>query len=196
MAAALVVAGRSIAGLIIHSRYSTSASLSSTDQLTIYQLQTRDCLQGSGQILINFNQWNGPFTAAPCAQPHTAEVFFAGNSWPRSLAYPGDQVAMATDMRAASRRSEHMTESTIRGWYLMLWLLLQTAAPGLVVTGGWCVSPPRPGRWTIRSEAAVSNGGLCPLQAPGRRNDSSAEVQHAVLPDLGTASALIDSARR
>lgn len=60
--------------------------------MTIYQLQTGDWLQGSGQIQINFNQWNGPFTATPCAQPHTAEVSFAGNSWPRSPAYPGDQV--------------------------------------------------------------------------------------------------------
>ena len=87
IATALVVMGGLIAGLIIHSRYSTSSS-PSTD-LTIYQLQTGDCLQGSD--LANFNQWNGPFIAVPCNQPHTAEVFFAGNAWPRSLAYPGDQ---------------------------------------------------------------------------------------------------------
>ena len=88
MATALVVVSGLIVGLIIHSRYSTS-STPSTDQLTIYQLQAGDCLQGSD--LANFNQWNGPFTAVPCTQPHTVEVFFAGNSWPRSLAYPGDQ---------------------------------------------------------------------------------------------------------
>ena len=90
MATALVVVGGLIAGLIIHSRYSTS-SIPSTDQLTTYQLQTGDCLQTSGQTLVNFNDGNGPFTAVPCTQPHTAEVFFAGNAWPRSLAYPGDQ---------------------------------------------------------------------------------------------------------
>jgi len=89
MATALAVVGGLIAGLIIHSRYSTSTP--STGQLTIYQLRTGDCLQGSGQDIINFNQGNGPFTAAPCTQIHTAEVFFAGNAWPRSLAYPGDQ---------------------------------------------------------------------------------------------------------
>ena len=86
---------------------------------------------------------------------------------------------MKTDMRAASWRSARMTESTVRCRHFMLCLLLQTVALGLVVTGGWCVSPPptSSGRWTIRSEAVVSNGGLCHLQAPGRRNDSSAEVQ-------------------
>jgi len=88
MATALVVVSGLIVGLIIQSRYSTS-STPSTDQLTIYQLQAGDCLQGSD--LANFNEWNGPFTAVPCTQPHTVEVFFAGNSWPRSLAYPGDQ---------------------------------------------------------------------------------------------------------
>jgi DivIVA domain-containing protein len=88
MATVLVVAGGIIAGLIIHSKYSTS-SIPSTDQLTIYQLQTGDCLQGSDQG--SFNEENGPFIAVPCTQPHTAEVFFAGNAWPRSLAYPGDQ---------------------------------------------------------------------------------------------------------
>jgi DivIVA domain-containing protein len=91
LATALVVLGGLIAGLIIHSRYSTS-SIPSTDYLTIYQLQTGACLQGSGQTLGIFNEGNGPFTAVPCTQPHTAEVFFAGNSWPRSLSYPGDQV--------------------------------------------------------------------------------------------------------
>ena len=49
----------------------------------------RDCLQGSD--LANFSQGNGPFTTVPCTQRHTEEVFFAGNAWPRSLAYPGDQ---------------------------------------------------------------------------------------------------------
>lgn len=89
VAAALVAVGGLIAGLD-HSGSSTS-SIPSTGQLTIYQLQAGDCLQASGQTLVNFNQGNGPFIAAPCTQPHTAEVFFAGNAWPRSLAYPGDQ---------------------------------------------------------------------------------------------------------
>jgi hypothetical protein len=89
VAAALVVVGGLIAGLD-HSGSSTS-SIPSTGQLKIYQLRAGDCLQGSRQDIINFNQGNGPFTAAHCTQPHTAEVFFAGNAWPRSPAYPGDQ---------------------------------------------------------------------------------------------------------
>jgi Septum formation len=89
MAAALVV----VVGLIARLDHSGSSasSIPSTGQLTIYQLRAGDCLQDSGQDPANFNGLNGPFTAARCTQPHTAEVFFAGNAWPRSLAYPGDQ---------------------------------------------------------------------------------------------------------
>jgi hypothetical protein len=89
VAAALGVVVGLIAGLD-HSG-SSASSIPSTDQLTIHQLRAGDCLQGSGQTLANFNQLNGPFTVVPCTQPHTDEVFFAGNAWPRSLAYPGDQ---------------------------------------------------------------------------------------------------------
>lgn len=96
MVTGLVVVGGLIAGLIIRSLYGTSSipstsSLPSTGQLTIYQLQAGDCLQGSGQTVEYFSQGNGPFTAVPCTQRHTEEVFFAGNAWPRSLVYPGDQ---------------------------------------------------------------------------------------------------------
>lgn len=69
----------------------TTSSIPSTGQLTMHQLQAGDCVQGSGQTLEDFSQGNGPFTGVPCTQPHTAEVVFAGNAWPRSLAYPGDQ---------------------------------------------------------------------------------------------------------
>ncbi len=86
VAAGLVVVGGLIAGLD-----HLGSSIPSTGQLTIYQLQAGDCLQGSGQALGTFILGNGPFTAATCTQPHIAEVFFAGNAWPRSVAYPGDQ---------------------------------------------------------------------------------------------------------
>src|SRR5215471_1768541 len=56
MTAELVLGGLLIAGLIIHSRHSTP-SVPSTDQLTIYQLRTGDCLQDSG--LADFNEGNG-----------------------------------------------------------------------------------------------------------------------------------------
>jgi hypothetical protein len=34
--------------------------------------------------------WPGVVAVVPCTRPHLAEVFFAGNVWPQSLAYPGD----------------------------------------------------------------------------------------------------------
>ncbi len=75
-----------VAGLIAGSHHSGSSASSSpsTGQLTIYQLRTGDCLQDPGQTLVNFNE-QGPFTVVRCTQRHAAEVFFAGNAWPRSL---------------------------------------------------------------------------------------------------------------
>jgi hypothetical protein len=61
----------------------------SAGQLTRDQLRPGDCLQVPG--ISTISQWPGVFTAVPCARPHTGEVFFAGNIWPQSLAYPGDQ---------------------------------------------------------------------------------------------------------
>ena len=58
-------------------------------QLTRDQLQPGDCLKVAD--INTINQWPGVFTAVPCAQSHTGEVFFAGNIWLQSLAYPGDQ---------------------------------------------------------------------------------------------------------
>jgi Septum formation/zinc-ribbon domain len=66
-----------------------ASSAPSAGQLTRDELQPGDCLQ-----LPNINtisQWPGVFPAVSCSQPHTGEVFFAGNIWPQSLAYPGDQ---------------------------------------------------------------------------------------------------------
>jgi hypothetical protein len=64
-------------------------SVPATGHLTIYQLRAGDCLQDYSGVTF-FNEGNGPFTAKPCTQPHAAEVFFAGNAWPRSQAYLGD----------------------------------------------------------------------------------------------------------
>lgn len=95
VAAALVTVGGLIAGLDhpgpSTSSISSTSSVRSTGQLTVAQLRAGDCLQGSGQTLEDFSQGNGPFTGIPCTQLHTAEVFFAGNAWPRSRTYPGDQ---------------------------------------------------------------------------------------------------------
>jgi hypothetical protein len=89
MATVLVVGGGLLAGLAYSGVW--TSSIPSTGQLTAYHLQTGDCLQDPGQPLGKSNELNGPFTAVPCTQAHTAEVVFAGNAWPRSLAYPGDQ---------------------------------------------------------------------------------------------------------
>ena len=66
-----------------------ASSAPSVGQLTRDQLQPGDCLKVPD--INTINQWPGVFTAVPCAQSHTGEVFFAGNIWPQSSAYPGDQ---------------------------------------------------------------------------------------------------------
>jgi hypothetical protein len=61
----------------------------SASQLTYDQLAPGDCLQ-----LPNINtisNFPDVFTAVPCTQSHTGEVFFAGDIWPQSSAYPGDK---------------------------------------------------------------------------------------------------------
>ena len=55
------------------------------------ELQTGDCLTGSDLGLGDTNSpWPDWFTVVSCTQQHIAEVFFAGNAWPQSRAYPGD----------------------------------------------------------------------------------------------------------
>jgi hypothetical protein len=61
-----------------------------TRQLTEQQLRPGDCLTGSN-LDLGSNSLPYTVTAVPCNQPHRAEIFFAGNLWPASLAtYPGD----------------------------------------------------------------------------------------------------------
>jgi Septum formation len=73
---------------------STPSSTPSTGELREDQLRSGDCLQGSNLVLGsgNFFAWPHLVTAVPCAQQHLAEVFFAGNAWPRSRAFPGENV--------------------------------------------------------------------------------------------------------
>jgi hypothetical protein len=67
-----------------------SSSQVSEDQLTEDQLRVGDCLTGSNLGLNTSNPWPFMVAAVPCTQQHTAEVFFAGNVWPQSAPYPGD----------------------------------------------------------------------------------------------------------
>jgi Septum formation len=59
-------------------------------QLAVDQLKAGDCLTGSGLGLGTDSPWPDSVTAVPCTQQHIAEVFFAGDAWPQSQAYPGD----------------------------------------------------------------------------------------------------------
>jgi Septum formation len=59
-------------------------------QLAVDQLKAGDCLAGSDLGLGTASSWPDSVTAVPCTQQHIAEVFFAGNAWPQSQAYPGD----------------------------------------------------------------------------------------------------------
>ena len=80
------------------SEASTSAlSTSAPPQLTVDQLQPGDCLRGPDMGLDTDSTWPDLVTAVPCTQQHIAEVFFAGNAWPQSLAaYPGDDAVNNT----------------------------------------------------------------------------------------------------
>ena len=72
-------------------------STSASSQLTVDQLQPGDCLRGSDMGLGTDSTWPSLVTAVPCTQQHVAEVFFAGNAWPQSLAaYPGDDAVNTT----------------------------------------------------------------------------------------------------
>jgi len=54
------------------------------------QLRAGDCLAGPNLGLNTSNPWPYLFDTTPCTGPHLAEVFFSGNAWAQSMAYPGD----------------------------------------------------------------------------------------------------------
>jgi|GEM_PF-862421 len=91
---ALVIAGLLavvVAVVVIATNSSSSApTASSVRQLTVDQLRPGDCLRASNMGLGTGSAWPDLVTAVPCSQQHLAEVFFAGNIWPQSMAYPGD----------------------------------------------------------------------------------------------------------
>jgi hypothetical protein len=86
----LVIAGVLLAGLVAAFVGVGLGHSSSGQQLAVDQLRPRDCLTGSNLGLGTSNPWPDLVTAVPCTQMHLAEVFFAGNAWPQSLAYPGE----------------------------------------------------------------------------------------------------------
>jgi hypothetical protein len=82
--AGVLIALAALIAVIVARHSSTSAN-----QLTWDQMQPGDCLTGSNMGLGNSTPWPDYVTRAACTQPHEAEVFFAGDNWPQSLAYPG-----------------------------------------------------------------------------------------------------------
>jgi DivIVA domain-containing protein len=62
-----------------------------TGHLGTAQFRPGDCLTGAALGLGSGRTWPYMVAPVPCTDPHLAEVFFAGNAWPRSpTAYPGD----------------------------------------------------------------------------------------------------------
>jgi hypothetical protein len=68
--------------------------ITAAPQLTGYategQLRAGACLTGPNLGLNTSNPWPYMVETTPCTGRHLAEVFFSGNAWPQSMAYPGD----------------------------------------------------------------------------------------------------------
>jgi hypothetical protein len=77
---------------------SANSAKASASRLSYDQLRPGDCVQVPS--INTINAWPNFFTVVPCVQQHTGEVFYAGDIWPRSIAYPGDS---ATDKQADAR---------------------------------------------------------------------------------------------
>jgi hypothetical protein len=58
-------------------------------ELTVDQLQAGDCLRGALGLNTS-SPWPELVEAVPCTREHIAEVFYSGNYWPDSKAFPGN----------------------------------------------------------------------------------------------------------
>ena len=88
------------------------------------QLRPGDCVRGPGLGLDTNGPWPGVVTVVPCTEQHLAEVFFAGNVWPQSLAYPGNKKINRqannrcdTALDAYVGRPDHLAAFTDRAFY-------------------------------------------------------------------------------
>ena len=99
----VTLAGALFTGLAVTNELSwdqTGSSTSSTTQPTGQQLRAGECLAGSNMSLGTSTPWPDYVTVVACTKRHEAEVFFAGNNWPQSLAFPGkDAVDSQSDAR-------------------------------------------------------------------------------------------------
>jgi hypothetical protein len=76
----------------------SSSPKASASRLSYDQLRPGDCVQVPN--INTINAWPNVFAVVPCTKQHTGEVFFTGDIWPQSIAYPGDN---ATDNQAETR---------------------------------------------------------------------------------------------
>jgi Septum formation len=101
-----------------------STSVSSARHLAEGQLRPGDCVRGSSLGLDTSGPWPGVVTVVPCTEQHLAEVFFASNVWPQSLAYPGNNEVTRqavnrcdTALDAYVGRPDHLAAFTDRAIY-------------------------------------------------------------------------------
>jgi hypothetical protein len=144
----LIVIGAGLVGLvafIVAARFIAAPAVPPRTQLAAGQLQPGDCLTGPGMGLGASSPWPDEVTSVPCTRPHLAEVIFAGDAWPQSAAYPGDD---AIGSHAAARCDTALTGYTggNQGYIQDFTVepIVRTAPPGPAVTGHWCASPTSP----------------------------------------------------
>jgi hypothetical protein len=149
----------------IRSKSNINSSRSATNQLTSDQLGPGDCLAGSGLGLGTDSPWPEYVTSVACTKQHVAEVFFAGNIWPRSLAFPGENAI--TSQAHARCTAEFTAYDGIN--YPQSAFTFDTITPSdstwTSVPGSWCASHtcllmlarPAGHRWPIRSRAVIGN---------------------------------------
>ena len=92
-----VNAGSSTSAPPAQTHSASAAATPTTGNLQISQFQVGDCLTGANLQLNQNTPWPKLSLAVPCSQAHTAEVFYANNSyWSKNTAFPGDQTVQQT----------------------------------------------------------------------------------------------------
>jgi hypothetical protein len=84
----MVIFGLGLAAAVAATLIGTVPPL--TGHRTAGQLRAGDCLTGSNLGLGSGGTWPSWVKVVPCTSQHLGEVFFTGNAWPQSMAYPGD----------------------------------------------------------------------------------------------------------
>jgi DivIVA domain-containing protein len=107
----LAIFGLGLVAAVVATLIGTVPAL--TGQLSLGQLRPGDCLTGSNLGLGTGSDW--PWvTAVPCTSQHLGEVFFAGNAWPQSMAYPGDsKVGNQADARCNAEFVKYGTANSV-----------------------------------------------------------------------------------